>query len=49
LTAVTEDITPFLPEKDFFIGAHENKIPQTTKQYQDGLLEGLTIKQLAVS
>jgi len=36
----TEDITPFLPEKDFFIGVHENRTPQTTKQYQDGLLEG---------
>jgi hypothetical protein len=37
----TEDITPFLPEKDFFIGG---QTPQTTKYYQDAL----TIEQLAV-
>ena len=25
----SEDITPYLPEKDFFIGVHENKTAQT--------------------
>jgi len=36
----TEDITPFLPEKDFFIGGQEKAILQTMKHYKDGLLEG---------
>jgi len=36
----TDDITPFLPEKDFFIGGHESRTHQTMKYYQDGLLEG---------
>ena len=35
-----ENITPFLPEKDFFIGNQESRTPQKMKQYQDGLLEG---------
>ena len=36
----TEDITPFLPENDLFIGIHERITPQTIKYFQDGLLEG---------
>jgi hypothetical protein len=36
----TEDVTPFLPEKDLFIGVHERITPQTVKYFQDGLLEG---------
>ena len=36
----TEDITPFLPEKDLFIGVHERITPLTIKYFQDGLLEG---------
>jgi hypothetical protein len=36
----TENITPFLPEKDFFIGVHESKTSQIIKLYYDGLLEG---------
>jgi len=36
----TEDITPFLPEKDLYIGIHERMKLQTMKYYQDGLLEG---------
>jgi len=36
----TEDITSFLPEKDFFIGSQESRTHQKIKLYQDGLLEG---------
>ena len=36
----TEDITPYLPEKDFYIGNQEITTFQTMKYYQDGLLEG---------
>jgi len=36
----TEDIAPFLPEKDLFIGNHERITPQIIKYFQDGLLEG---------
>jgi len=35
-----EDITPFLPEKDFFIGSQESRAPLKMKLYQDGLIEG---------
>ena len=36
----TEDITPFLPEKDLFIGTNERITPISIKYFQDGLLEG---------
>jgi len=37
---INEDITPFLPEKDLFIGNYGRITPQTIKYFQDGLLEG---------